>query len=252
MEIIIFILGIVLGSFYNVVGLRLPNGESIVRPGSHCPRCNHKLSWYENIPILSYIFLRGKCKECKCNISIMYPLVEFLTGSLFLICYNLFGISEVFFIGIVLSSLVVITYVSDTKYMIILDSPLVISSILIIIIKLIYEGIVPCLKAVLFGLLVFFLMYGLMLLGNAIFKKETLGGGDIKLSFVAGLSLGPALGMFYIALGAFLALPYAIYIMIKNKENMLPFGPFLATSMLLIYYNSEAFMKFLNYILGLN
>ena len=89
-------------------------------------------------------------------------------------------------------------------------------------------------------------------LGNAIFKKETLGGGDIKLSFVAGLSLGPALGMFYIALGAFLALPYAIYIMIKNKENMLPFGPFLATSMLLIYYNSEAFMKFLNYLLGLN
>ncbi len=252
MEIIIFIIGLVFGSFYNVVGLRLPNNESILWPGSHCPKCNHKLKWYENIPLLSYIFLRGKCSSCKERISILYPLVELLTGCLFLISYLIFDFTESFYVGLVLSSLVVIIYVSDSKYMIILDSPLVVSSILILLIKVLMLGPIEGLKSLLSGLLVFGIMYLLMLFGNFVFKKETLGGGDIKLSFVAGLALGPSLGIFYIVIGAFLAFPYAIYVMVKNKENMLPFGPFLATSMLLIYYNHDAFAKLLNLLLGLN
>ena len=239
MGLIIFIFGLIFGSFYNVVGLRLPNNESIVKPGSHCPKCNHKLSWYENIPILSYLFLGGKCKECKNPISIIYPLIEFLTGVLFLISYLIFGISEQFFIGLVLSSLVVIIFVSDSKYMIILDSPLVISSVLILIIKYYYHGISAVGSSLLSGIIVFAAMYILMLLGNFMFKKESLGGGDIKLSFVSGLSLGTYLGLFYIVLGAFFAFPYALYVTIKKKESMLPFGPFLAISMLIIYFNLE-------------
>ena len=251
MEIIVFILGIVLGSFYNVVGLRLPNGESILKPGSHCPNCNHKLSWYENIPIISYLILGGKCKSCKSKISIMYPLIELLTGILFLISYLIFGLSCNFYIALVLSSLVVIIFVSDSKYMIILDSPLVISSVLILIIKIVNYGFIEGLKAFGSGLLVFLMMYLLMLFGNFVFKKETLGGGDIKLSFVAGVSLGPILGIFYIVLGAFLAFPYAIYITLRRKQNMLPFGPFLAISMLLIFYNMDLFIDFLYRLLGL-
>lgn len=251
-ELFIFIVGIVFGSFYNVVGLRLPKGESLIKPGSHCPNCNHKLSWYENIPLLSYIFLKGKCKNCKCHISVMYPLVEFLTGILFLISFRLFGISANFFMGIVLSSLVVIIFVSDSKYMIILDSPLIISSILVLIIKYYYFGFDVVWKSLLSGLFVFIMMYLLMILGNYLFKRESLGGGDIKLSFVAGLALGPAMGMLYICLAAFLALPYAIYVMIKNKESMLPFGPFLATSMLLIFYNMDFFTRFIETILNLH
>ena len=138
MEIIIIILGLVLGSFYNVVGLRIPNGESIIKPGSHCPKCNHKLSWYENIPVLSYIFLGGKCKNCKQKISIIYPIIEILTSFLFYISYKIFGLSEEFFISLVISSLVVIIFVSDSKYMIISDSPLIVSTILILIIKFMY------------------------------------------------------------------------------------------------------------------
>ena len=144
MEIIIIILGLVLGSFYNVVGLRIPNGESIIKPGSHCPKCNHKLSWYENIPVLSYIFLGGKCKNCKQKISIIYPIIEILTSFLFYISYKIFGLSEEFFISLVISSLVVIIFVSDSKYMIISDSPLIVSTILILIIKLIYNGYKDC------------------------------------------------------------------------------------------------------------
>ena len=252
MGIIIFVFGLLFGSFYNVVGLRLPKGESIVFPSSHCPKCNHKLSWYENIPLFSYLFLRGKCKVCKNEISIMYPLIEFLTGALFLIDYYVFGISENFFIGLILSSLVVIIFVSDSQYMIILDSPLIISVILILIIKFIYHGYMEVLSSLLSGLIVFGAVYLLMILGNFMFKKESLGGGDIKLSFASGVALGTYLGLFYIVLGAFMAFPYALFVMIRKKENMLPFGPFLAISMLIIYFNFEKVTEILKIVLQLN
>lgn len=242
---LIFVIGLIFGSFYNVVGLRLPNNESIVFPGSHCPKCNHKLAWYENIPVLSYLFLGGKCKNCKKKIDIIYPLIELLTGILFAITYYLYGFSEEFLIGIILVSLVVIIFVSDTKYMIILDSPTIISVILIFIIKWIYEGIKVSLLSLLYGLFIFGIMYLLLIIGNFLFKKESLGGGDIKLSFVAGMVLGPYLGLFYIMFGSFLAFPYAIYTVIKNKNGVLPFGPFLASAMLILFYNMDLFDKFL-------
>ncbi len=242
---LIFVIGLIFGSFYNVVGLRLPNNESIVFPGSHCPKCNHKLAWYENIPVLSYLFLGGKCKNCKKKIDIIYPLIELLTGILFAITYYLYGFSEEFLIGIILVSLVVIIFVSDTKYMIILNSPTIISVILIFIIKWIYEGIKVSLLSLLYGLFIFGIMYLLLIIGNFLFKKESLGGGDIKLSFVAGMVLGPYLGLFYIMFGSFLAFPYAIYTVIKNKNGVLPFGPFLASAMLILFYNIDLFDKFL-------
>lgn len=251
MEILFFITGLIFGSFYNVVGLRLPNGESIIKPGSHCPKCNHKLSWYENIPVLSYIFLKGKCKNCKQKISFIYPAIEILTAILFTANYVIFGLTYECLIGVILSSLVSIIFVSDSKYMIINDSPLIISSLLITIIKIINNGLKEALYSISSGLLIFIIVYLLMLLGNLLFKKESLGGGDIKLSFVAGLSLGPALGIFYIVLASFLAFPYAMYISVKGDEGMLPFGPFLATSMLLLYFNSNLATAFINALLNI-
>lgn len=246
LEVYIFIIGLLFGSFYNVVGMRLPNNESIIFPGSHCENCNHKLSWYENIPLFSYILLKGKCKSCHAKISGWYPAIELFTGMLFLISYYVFGLTAEFFISIIISSLVSIIFVSDINYYIILDSPLVIGSILIIIIKLISFGLKETLISIGSGLLVFGVMYLIMLLGNFIFKKESLGGGDIKLSFVAGLVLGPKLGIMYIVFGAFLAFPYAMYITIRNKENMLPFGPFLISSLLIIYLDYNFFLNFIN------
>lgn len=246
----VFILGLLFGSFYNVVGMRLPNNESIIKPGSHCPKCNHKLNWYENIPVLSYVFLKGKCKNCKTKISAWYPAIELFTGILFLISYYVFGLTENFFISIIISSLVSIIFVSDVNYMIILDSPLIISTILISIINIIYKSSV--INNLANGLIIFIVMYGIMLLGNFLFKKESLGGGDIKLSFIAGLVLGIKLGLFYIILAAFLAFPYAVYITIRNKENMLPFGPFLVSSLMIIYLNMNLFTNFINKIFYLN
>ena len=243
----IFMIGAIFGSFYGVVGTRLPEGLSIIKPGSHCENCGHVLKWYENIPILSYIFLGGQCKTCKHSIGFVYFLTEILSGCLFALCYKVFGISYEFFIAVILSSLVIIIFVSDSKYMIINDSPLIVSAILIFIIKWLDTGIVSALLSLVYGLIIFGVAYLLMIFGSLVFKQEALGGGDIKLSFVAGMVLGIKLGILYIVLASFLAFPYAIYITIKNKDNMLPFGPFLVSSLLIIYLN----MNMINEIIKL-
>ena len=244
----IFVIGTIFGSFYGVVGTRLPEGKSIVKPRSHCEKCGHILKWYENIPILSYIFLGGLCKKCKNPIGFVYFLTELLSGCLFALCYKIYGLNYQFFIAIVLSSLVIIIFVSDSKYMIINDSPLIVSAILIFIIKWLHTGIVSALMSLVYGLIIFGVAYLLMLFGSLAFKQEALGGGDIKLSFVAGMVLGVKLGILYIVLASFLAFPYAVYVTLKNKDNMLPFGPFLVSSLLIIYLNMNIISEIIKVI----
>ena len=243
-----FIIGAIFGSFYGVVGTRLPEEKSIVKPGSHCEKCGHYLKWYENIPLLSYIFLGGHCKKCKTPIGFVYFMTELLSGCLFALCYKVFGISYEFFIAIILSSLVIIIFVSDSKYMIINDSPLVVSAILIFVIKWLDTGILSALMSLVYGLIIFGVAYLLMLFGSLAFKQEALGGGDIKLSFVAGMVLGVKLGILYIVLASFLAFPYAVYVTLKNKDNMLPFGPFLVSSLLIIYLNMNIISEIIKLI----
>ena len=252
MEVIVFIVGLLMGSFYNVVGIRLPEKKSIIKPRSHCIKCGHVLNWYENIPIISYLFLMGKCRKCKQSFSIMYPAMELFTGVLFLISYMLFGLSENFYLSLIIASLVVLIFITDSIYMIILDEALIVSGVLILIIKFIYQGFMPALISLGHGMIIFLVIYALMILGNYLFKKESMGGGDIKLSFIAGMVLGPYLGFFYIVFASFLAFPYAIYVVIKNDDGILPFGPFLATSMLFCFYNSEMLTQFLNRLFIIN
>ena len=242
---LIFAIGAIFGSFYCVVGTRLPEERSIVKPRSHCEKCGHVLKWYENIPLLSYIFLGGLCKKCKEPIGSIYFLMELLSGALFALCYKVFGINTYFFLALIIVSLVIIIFVSDSKFMIINDSPLVVSLILIFILKWIDTGIISALLSLLYGFIIFGVAYLLRLFGYLVFKQEALGGGDIKLSFIAGMLLGVKLGIVYIVLASFLAFPYAVYITIKNKDNMLPFGPFLVASLLIVFLN----MNTLNNIL---
>lgn len=234
---LIFIIGAIFGSFYGVVGTRLPEERSIVKPGSHCEKCGHVLKWYENIPILSYILLGGLCKKCKEPIGSIYFLMELLSGALFALCYKVFGISPNFFLSVIVASLVIIIFVSDSRYMIINDSPLVVSAILIFLIKWYVLGITSALISLISGLVIFGVAYLLRLFGYLAFKQEALGGGDIKLSFIAGMLVGIKLGIVYIVLASFLAFPYAIYVTLKNKDNMLPFGPFLVSSLFIVFLN---------------
>lgn len=238
--IMVFIIGLVFGSFYNVVGYRLPNGMSIVFPQSHCPNCNHKLKFYELIPVISYIFLLGKCKKCKKRISFSYPFFEILTGVLFLLSYLVFGINVKFFIGITFISILIIISISDIKYYIIPDEVLIVGSIIIIVeliinslimdVSLINGVVMPILN----GLGSFALLYLFKVFGDAVFQRESLGGGDIKLLFVIGLVLGFDMSIVIIFIASFIALPLSVISLIKNDNNILPFGPYLSVASIIV------------------
>ena len=232
--VVFFIFGLVLGSFYNVVGLRLCKNENILFPSSHCPKCNHKLKAYELIPVISYIFLRGRCKKCKEKISIMYPMVELLTGILFALMYHIFHFTPELFLGLIICSLLMIIVVTDLNYYIIPDSIIISFGIVIFVYNIITKGFIEALIYVGYGLLMFMLMFCLMKFGNILFKEESLGGGDIKLMGILGMISKPLVSVASLSLAAFIALPCSLYFMIKNKDKIMPFGPFIVMGVLVI------------------
>ncbi len=243
---IVFFLGAVFGSFFLVVGTRLPLNENIITGRSRCDSCKTILKWYELIPIFSYIFQMGKCNTCKNKISKEHLIMEIVTGILFSYGYLYYGLNLNFLSYLVLISVTLIIFVSDFKYMIILDSPLIIGSILIFIIRCYELSLLNALYSVLYGLVIFIVMYLIKLLGNFLFKKESLGDGDIKLGFLIGIALGYTgigirLSLIAIMFSAFLALPYAYASLYITKKNELPYGPFLASSMVIIYLFIDKF-----------
>ena len=230
-----------MGSFYNVLATRLPIGKSIIKPGSHCDACDHKLKWYENIPLISYIIQKGKCKNCGTQISFDVFLSELATGVLFLFSYLYFGISYNFFIMIILSSLCVIIFVSDFKYMIILDSPLIISGVLVIILKTVYYGYKTIIPTLISGIITFLVMLLVGFIGKRMYKRDALGGGDIKLSFIIGMILGVQVAMVSLIFSTFLALPYALATIVLKKDSEVPFGPFIVSSLFIVFLYYDKF-----------
>ncbi len=234
--LLFFLLGTIFGSFYHVVGYRLPKGESFIKPvHSYCPNCKKELKWYELIPILSYLMQGGKCRNCHQKISIFYPLIELITGSLFAVSYYSFGFSYELGISLTLVSLFSIVIVSDLTYMIIPDEVTLVCSIILIIFQCLNLGLKGGIFQIGSGILTFFVMYLIMLLGNAIFQKESLGGADIKLMFVSGLVLHPILGLFVIFIASSIALPVSLLIYATSKEHIIPFGPFIVAAILLFF-----------------
>lgn len=246
--ILFFIIGLLFGSFYNVVGLRLPKKESIIYPSSHCPKCNHKLSWYELIPVLSYIFLKGKCKNCKEKISIMYPVVELISGILFALSYYSFGLTLSIIPALLTSSIFVIIVVSDLNYYIIPDSILAIYGILMFIYNIISKGFLDACTYVVYGLIMFIFMYLLMKLGNFLFKEESLGGGDIKLMGVLGQLFNPFMSFISLALASLIAIPSSLFFNIKKKDNIIPFGPFITGGFLIMLFSKLDLQTILDFL----
>lgn len=245
--IVMFIFGSILGSFYNVVGYRIPKGESIVFPSSHCTNCGHKLKFYELIPIFSFLCLGGKCSKCKQKISWFYTIFELLTGFLFLISYIIFKNDIInLVISLTFISMVIIIFISDYHYLIIPDSVLMFFSIILLIELVFKNGIINIYIPILNGILSFVSMYVIKLFGDFLFKKESMGGGDIKLMFVIGMVLGFPEALFSIFIGSLIGLPIAFIILIKNKNHIIPFGPLLgigAIVMLLTQFNVVNFIN---------
>ncbi len=244
--IVFFVIGSSLASFYCVVATRLPEGKSIVKPGSHCIVCNHSLKWFELVPILSYIFLKGKCRYCKTNIPIYEFFAEIACGLLFGLSFLYFGFSYSFYVSLVLISLLILIFVSDFKYMIILDSPLVITSLVVLGLKWYYFSLYTSFISLIDGVILFVIMLLIGFLGKKMFKKEALGGGDIKLAFVIGLTVGVPYGLMCLVLSSFLALPYATYSMLTNNSHEVPYGPFLISSLCIVFFYYDKFSYILN------
>lgn len=248
MKILSFILGTIMGSFYLVLGTRLPKGEDIVKSRSRCDNCKMNLKWYNLVPILSYIFQRGKCTNCGKKISSEHIFAEFFTGLLFLLTSIYFPFGYNYLVGLIIVSLMIIIFISDFRYMIILDSPLLFSTVLIVILKLIYFGFKNTIYSIISGLILFFIMLLIEKLGTLILKKDSLGGGDIKFAFLMGLALDLKLGIVALVLSTFLALPYAVASVYIMKKNEFPYGPFLAGALFIVFFHLDKFTNLINYL----
>ncbi|MGD9717299.1 MAG: A24 family peptidase [Sulfuricurvum sp.] len=225
--ILIFLLGAAVGSFMNVVILRLPKDESVSFPASHCMSCNAPLRFYHNIPILSWLFLRGKCGFCGAKISLQYPLVELLGGLIFLLSAMKLGISLPA-AGIALAFVLLLALsVIDYRYKMVPDS-LNLAALTLAVISatsfahLTYNFQNALLFAGGFTLLRFYLSYAI--------KKEAMGEADIMIAATMGAILGIQLALAAIFIGALLALPALLLTRTEDEDSQqLPFIPFLAT-----------------------
>lgn len=260
--VFIFILGSMVGSFLNVCIWRMPRHESIIQPGSHCPYCKHPIAWYDNIPFVSFILLTGKCRHCHTRISFRYFLVEFITASLFVLFYYRFGLTPEFFIYISLVSALVVATFIDFEHRIIPDEITLGGLVAGILISLVYPRLhhsqsmfvswpwwrqvgYSGLQALWGGLAGGGSIYLIGLLGNFAFKKESMGGGDVKLMAMIGAFVGWKLVLLTFFIAPFFGSIVGIILKIKTKAEIIPYGPYLSLAAIIsIIWGQEI----LNYI----
>jgi leader peptidase (prepilin peptidase)/N-methyltransferase len=230
----IFIIGLLCGSFLNTCITRLPKKESIIFPPSRCPSCKHKIKWWENIPLLSYILLSGKCRYCGEDIPVRYILVEFLTALIYLFLWVKFGFSLKFIISaFFISMLVVITFI-DLEHKLILNVvtyPGVILGVLLS--SSLGCSIVESALGVLMG---GGILYLIAVLSPYILGREGMGFGDVKLGSMIGAYLGwrnVLFVLFIASLSGALIGTFLILIRKKRRKDYIPFAPFLSSGALL-------------------
>lgn len=239
--VLIFMVGLLLGSFFNVCIYRIPREESIVFPASHCTSCGTQLKWKDLIPVFSFILLGGRCRYCGEKISIKYPLVELFVALMYLILALIFGMSSSFFVYAFLSSLLIIASIIDLEFQIIPNGLVIIGIIVGLVFSLI--GLSVHIEDALIGMLVgggTFLLVAL--LAQLILKKEGMGGGDIKLMAMIGLFIGWRLTILSILLSIYsggLIGGLLLLLRIKKRSDAIPYGPFIAlgTFLSILYGN---------------
>ena len=226
----LFILGLVLGSFYNVCIYRLPREESIVWPGSRCPHCRHPLSILDNLPLVSFLLLKGACRYCPAPISCQYPLIEGMTGLATVMIGWKFGLSWAFLQALLLFGALLVISVIDLSHQIIPD----LISYPGIGIGLVFSWLTgsPGLWSSWIGLLLGGGLLWLLALGyQMVAGKEGMGGGDIKLLAMIGAFLGWPGVLVTLLLGSFLGTLVGLALILiwkKDRTHAVPFGPFLS------------------------
>ncbi len=232
-HILIFTMGVVLGSFLNVLAYRLPRRIPWVKLGSHCPNCNIPIPWKYKIPILSYIYLEGKCWNCHHSIPRHYPLVEFSSGVITWLLFQHFGFTPEFVFYLIFALGLILISIIDLKEMIIPNSVLIVLLALGIIINLVFY-IQPWGNALQGMGIALGSMMAIGFLGKVMFGQEAMGMGDIKLSGVAGFFLGGDMiiyAIFFSFIIAFLAILFMLLVSRVQKRDVIPFGPFLSIAL---------------------
>lgn len=258
------LMGMTIGSFLNVVAWRVPRGESIVRPGSRCTSCGNAIQWYDNIPVLSWFILQGRCRNCGARFSIRYALVELLTGLVFAGVFLKFGVSWLFLKNAVFMSLLICVVLTDIDHWIILDS-VSLGGIAVGLAFSLVPGGVRLLPSLLTAAGAFSLFFLIRIVSKLILKRrpgytiapeghedETdefqggMGWGDIKLVGMIGAFLGPssaAIALFVAFLtGALTGI--AVMIAGRSRRVPIPFGPFLALGAAVAAFAGQTLWRF--------
>ena len=238
------------GSFLNVCSHRLPREESVVRPRSRCPHCKHPIAWYDNIPLLSYVLLRARCRHCRAGISWRYPVVELLSAiALVGVCVG-FGFTPVALVYFVFICALLVASFVDLEFQIIPDEisvgGLIVGVLLSLLIPSLHETdvrLVALGRSVL-GLLVGGgVLYVTGMIGDFIFRKESMGGGDIKLLAMAGSILGWKLVLVTFFIAPVFALIPGLLVLLLRKSHVIPYGPFLSIGLVVSLFAGEAILR---------
>jgi leader peptidase (prepilin peptidase) / N-methyltransferase len=257
-KIIVFLFGSIIGSFLNVCIHRMPKGESVVWPRSHCPRCQKRIPGYDNIPFISFLLLKGRCRFCREKISLRYPLVELLTALLMVALFSRFGLTYEFFLYMVmLWGLIIATFV-DIPHRIIPDEVsvggMIIGFIMVSItglalsplkfsfspmaksaLGIIAGGGIIYLTGVLFDLVYFKLLKKPAING----ETESMGGGDVKLLAMIGSFMGWQMALLTFFLAPFLGIVLGVINLATKKDHTIPYGPFLSVAALVTLFWGE-------------
>ena len=237
-----FLVGCVVGSFLNVCIWRLPRGLSIVRPASHCPHCDQRITARDNIPLLSYLLLRGRCRHCGETISPRYPAVEALTGTLAVALFLVFGLTVQAVIFFILFCLLIVVSFVDLDQLIIPDKVTLPGILLGLAVNALVapRSVLGFLFAALVGAAA---LLAVAILGELLFRKESMGGGDIKLAAMVGAFLGWKGVLMALFLAVLVGAIVGVVLMIsglRKRWEHIPFGPFIAAGTILVVFWGES------------
>ena len=255
LSVIIFIIGLIFGSFLNMLIYRLPLGISLVDPKrSICTSCENQIKWYENIPLISYIFLKGKCSNCKENISLIYPVVELLTATITLLLFlNIAFNTQFILTALLFYTLLTLSFI-DFKYKAVPDYLLIIALIITITMVFIYEPsnlstmLIFAGAFVLMELFITFYIQNIkakLLNDESLRTQRSMGEGDIPIAAIIGGLLGVKLGLVAIFLGALFAIIPSLLNSFIKKDIETPFIPYLSLGLFVVFINKTYFLNIL-------
>lgn len=240
-------LGLAVGSFTNVLIHRLPRRESLWRPRSRCPVCGNSLRWFHNIPVVSWVFLRGRCAFCGEPISWVYPLVELLTAGLFAAFFARYGVSISTLGFWYLSVTLIAVFFIDLRHRII-PNALTYPGVVVGVVLAIVSSHLSWLQSLLGAVAGFGIFIGMAYFGRLLFKKDSMGGGDVKLAAVLGAFLGIGKLLVILVLSAVIGLIISLVGLWASPElrrdRTIPYGPFLALAAVVVSFFGESLIAY--------